>query len=70
MASKGGEFELETINGEWIMKGLDLDDPAAIHTVEECRSLIHTIGFLPPLLKCHYGILCGGTCSFRPVVDG
>ena len=38
---------METINGEWIMKGLDLDDPAAIHTVEECRSLIHTLGFLP-----------------------
>ena len=38
---------METINGEWIMKGCDSSDPSALHSREELISLIHTIGFLP-----------------------
>ena len=36
---------METINGEWVMKGCGRSD--AIRTIEEASSLIHTIGFLP-----------------------
>ena len=38
---------METINGEWIMKGCDSSDPSALHVAEELTSLVHTIGFLP-----------------------
>ena len=38
---------METINGEWIMKGCDSSDPSALHVAEELISLVHTIGFLP-----------------------
>ena len=38
---------METINGEWIMKGCDPSDPEALHSSMELISLIHTIGFLP-----------------------
>ena len=38
---------METINGEWIMKGCDDSDPSALRSTEELASLIHTIGFLP-----------------------
>ena len=38
---------METINGEWIMKGCDPSDPEALHSSTELISLIHTIGFLP-----------------------
>lgn len=34
-------------NGEWIMHGLDPDDPACIHTVEEMEHYIEDVGFLP-----------------------
>ena len=37
---------METINGEWIMKGCDSSDPSALHSTEELISIIHTIGFL------------------------
>ena len=38
---------METLNGEFIMKGCDENDPAALHTVSACRLLIQKIGFLP-----------------------
>ena len=38
---------METINGEWIMKGCDESDPSALQSVEELISLVHAIGFLP-----------------------
>ena len=38
---------METINGEWIMKGCDSADPSALHSTDELISFIHTIGFLP-----------------------
>ena len=38
---------METINGEWIMKGCVSSDPSALHVAEELISLVHTIGFLP-----------------------
>ena len=38
---------METINGEWIMKGCDSSDPSMLHSTGELLSLIHTIGFLP-----------------------
>ena len=38
---------METINGEWIMKGCGSSDPSVLHSAEELISLIHTIGFLP-----------------------
>jgi hypothetical protein len=38
---------METINGEWIMKGCDSSDPSALHSTEELTSLVHIIGFLP-----------------------
>ena len=38
---------METINGEWIMRGCDSSDPSALHSTEELIALIHSIGFLP-----------------------
>ena len=38
---------METINGEWIMKGCVSSDPSALHVAEELISLVRTIGFLP-----------------------
>ena len=38
---------METINGEWIMKGCDSSDLSVLHSTEELTSLVHTIGFLP-----------------------
>ena len=38
---------METINGEWIMKGCRNADPSCLHTLMELISLIHNIGFLP-----------------------
>ena len=38
---------METINGEWIMKGCDPGDASVLRSTEEMKSLIHTIGFLP-----------------------
>lgn len=34
-------------SGEWIMYGVDWDDPACIHTVAEAMEYINTVGFLP-----------------------
>ena len=34
-------------NGEWIMYGVDWDDPECIHTVDEAIAYINEIGFLP-----------------------
>ncbi|MCQ2538470.1 MAG: hypothetical protein MJ124_08725 [Lachnospiraceae bacterium] len=34
-------------NGEWIMYGVDKDDPFCIHTVAELEKCIEEIGFLP-----------------------
>ncbi|MCQ2081739.1 MAG: hypothetical protein MJZ11_08765 [Lachnospiraceae bacterium] len=33
--------------GEWIMYGVDWDDPECIHTVEEAIEYINSVGFLP-----------------------
>lgn len=33
--------------GEWIMHGLDWDDPNCIHTVDEAIAYINRVGFLP-----------------------
>ncbi|MCR4886509.1 MAG: hypothetical protein K5919_06320 [Clostridiales bacterium] len=33
--------------GEWIMRGLDRDDPARIRTVEQLAEVIDRLGFLP-----------------------
>lgn len=38
---------METINGEWYMKGCAWDDPARLKTVDEAAELIRRIGFLP-----------------------
>ena len=38
---------METINGEWIMKGCCNTDPFCLHSLRELISLIHNIGFLP-----------------------
>lgn len=34
-------------NGEWIMYGVEEDDPYCLHTVEELENYINEIGFLP-----------------------
>ena len=34
-------------NGEWIMRGLDWDDPSRVQTWEELIELINEVGFLP-----------------------
>ena len=34
-------------NGEWIMYGVDWDDPCCIHTVDELIAYIDEVGFLP-----------------------
>ncbi len=34
-------------NGEWIMYGVDWDDPECIHSVDEAIAYINEIGFLP-----------------------
>ena len=38
---------METINGEWYMKGCAKDDPNRLHTVEDAAALVQKIGFLP-----------------------
>ena len=38
---------METINGEWYMKGCDPRDPACVHTPEELAALVREAGFLP-----------------------
>lgn len=34
-------------NGEWIMRGVDRDDPARLKTVDEALAYIESVGFLP-----------------------
>lgn len=34
-------------NGEWVIYGVDYDDPYCIHSVEEAKEYINKIGFLP-----------------------
>ena len=34
-------------SGEWIMHGLEWDNPACIHTVEKAIEHINDVGFLP-----------------------
>ncbi|MCI5640751.1 MAG: hypothetical protein MR316_07240 [Lachnospiraceae bacterium] len=38
---------MENESGEWIMYGVDWDDPECIHTVDEAIAYINEIGFLP-----------------------
>ncbi len=38
---------METINGEWYMKGCAAHDPNRLRTVEDAAALIREIGFLP-----------------------
>ena len=38
---------METVNGEFIMKGCNAGDPSALKELNDCRTLIHTIGFIP-----------------------
>ena len=38
---------METIAGEWIMKGCRRTDPECLHTPEDLTALIREIGFLP-----------------------
>lgn len=38
---------METINGEWYMKGCGEEDPQRLRTVEDAAALIREIGFLP-----------------------
>ena len=38
---------METINGEWYMKGCGREDPARLRTVEQAADLIRKLGFLP-----------------------
>ena len=38
---------METIAGEWIMKGCRRTDPGCLHTPEDLEALIRKIGFLP-----------------------
>ena len=43
---------METLNGEWIMKGCDERDPAILRTPADALALIQTIGFLPLFSNC------------------
>ena len=38
---------METINGEWIMKGCAANDPLRLKTVDDLLALVSKIGFLP-----------------------
>ena len=38
---------METIAGEWIMKGCRRTDPECLHSPEDLRALVREIGFLP-----------------------
>ena len=38
---------METINGEWFMKGCGRRDSVCLHSPEDLKNLIHTLGFLP-----------------------
>lgn len=38
---------METINGEWYMKGCGPEDPARLRRVEDAAALVRELGFLP-----------------------
>ena len=38
---------METVAGEWIMKGCRRSDPECLHSPEELLELVREIGFLP-----------------------
>lgn len=38
---------METVNGEWIMKGCAADSPQRVRTVQEAADLVRRVGFLP-----------------------
>ena len=38
---------METVNGEWYMKGCGREDPGRLRTVDQAAALIREIGFLP-----------------------
>lgn len=38
---------MEVIDGGWVLKGIDGDESACLHSVEEAEKLIGEIGFLP-----------------------
>lgn len=38
---------MEVENGEWIMYGVDWDDPECLHSVDELVAYVNQIGFLP-----------------------
>ena len=38
---------METINGEWYMKGCSRRDKLCLHSPEDLKNLIHEVGFLP-----------------------
>ena len=38
---------METVAGEWIMKGCRRTDPECLHSPEDLRALVREIGFLP-----------------------
>ena len=38
---------METINGEWYMKGCSRADPLCLHTPDELAALVRSVGFLP-----------------------
>lgn len=43
---------METINGEWYMKGCDRNDPACLHSPEELCACVSEMGFLPLFSNC------------------
>ena len=50
MSASPNDYEvicMETINGEWIMKGCDPSDPEVLQSPEDAISMIRKIGFLP-----------------------
>ncbi len=38
---------MEEVNGQWILNGIDWDDPQCLHSADELSGLIEEIGFLP-----------------------
>ena len=38
---------METVNGEWYLRGCDPNDPRCLHTSEDLVQRIHEIGFIP-----------------------
>ena len=57
---------METINGEWIMKGCCNTDPFCLHSLRELISLIHNIGFLPLFSNDISGFLWRSMCRQNP----